>query len=181
MDSNYLQKLSYTDLKKLAEDMEIEVSRKKDDLINNILICFRKYEEYKKEKIDKYTRIQQIGNKGKEGVTYLVKTEDNKTYAMKTFKKTKSSARLRLEAQLQEKASVFDICPKIIDIDTVSKFIVMEKLDKHLFEVIKEQKGILTVDQQKQLIHIYKCLDEAKVFHADSNILNYMFKKINYI
>jgi len=96
---------------------------------------------------------------------------------MKTFKKTKSSDRLRLEAQLQEKASIFDICPKIIDIDTVSKYIVMEKLDKHLFEVIKDQKGILTEDQQKQLIHIYKCLDEAKVFHADSNILNYMFKK----
>ncbi|MEI8301453.1 MAG: hypothetical protein WCG10_07610 [Chlamydiota bacterium] len=40
----------------------------------------------------------------------------------KTFRKTKSSDRLRKEAQLQEKASEFNISPKIIEIDTVSKY-----------------------------------------------------------
>jgi tRNA A-37 threonylcarbamoyl transferase component Bud32 len=96
---------------------------------------------------------------------------------MKTFKKTKSSERLRQEAELQQMASEFGIAPKVIDIDTVSKYIVMEKMDKHLVDVMKEQNGDLTEEQQQQIIHIFKKLDEAKVFHGDSNILNYMYKK----
>ena len=177
MDSKYLHNLSYTDLKKIAEGMEIEIDRKKDTLIENILVCFRKYEDYRKEKIDKYKKINQLGNEGKEGITFLVKTKEGRQYAMKTFRKTKSSTRLRLEAELQEKASILGIAPKVVEIDTVSKYIVMEKLDKHLYDVLKEQDGNLTEDQQKQIIHIYKSLDEAEVFHGDSNILNYMFKK----
>lgn len=177
MNSKYLHNLSYTDLKKIGEGMEIEIDRRKDKLIENILVCFRTYEEYRKEKIDKYKRVKQIGNKGKEGVTFLVKTTDGKQYAMKTFRKTKSSSRLRLEATLQEKAASVGISPQVIEIDTVSKYIVMEKLDKHLFDILKEQNGNITEEQQKQIIYIYKSLDEIGVFHGDSNILNYMFKK----
>ena len=71
--------------------MEIEIDKKKDRLIDNILVCFKKYEDYRKEKVDKYKRIRQLGNAGKEGITYLVKTTDGNTYAMKTFRKTKWS------------------------------------------------------------------------------------------
>ena len=177
MDRQRLHNLSYTDLCKLGEDMGILISKKKDELIDNILVCFREYEEYKKENLDKYTRVKQIGNKGKEGITYLVKTTGGKHYAMKTFKKTKSSARLKLEADLQDIASNFDIAPKVIDVCTVHKYIVMEKCDKHLVDVMKEQNGNLTEDQQKDIIQIFKKLDESKVFHGDSNILNYMYKR----
>lgn len=177
MDSKYLRNLSYTDLKKIAEGMEIDIDKRKEQLIDNILVCFKKYEDYRKEKVDKYKRIKQLGNVGKEGITYLVKTNDGNTYAMKTFRKTKSSDKLRLESDLQKKASELDISPKVVEIDTVSKYIVMEKLDKHLVDVMKEQDGDLTEDQQKQIIHIFKSLDQAEVFHGDSNILNYMFKK----
>ena len=177
MDSKYLIKMSYTDLCKIGEDMDIPIPKKKEDLINSILVCFKEYEEYKKEKLDKYTRIKQIGNSGKEGVTYLVKTIGGKYYAMKTFKKCKSSDKLRLEADLQDKASKFGIAPKVIEIDTVSKYIVMDKLDKHLVDVMKETQGDLTQEQQLNIIDIYKKLDEAKVFHGDSNILNYMYKR----
>ena len=141
-----------------------------------MLKCFKEYEKYKKEKVDKYVKIKQLGEKGKEGTTFLVKTIDGNEYAMKTFKKTKSSDRLRKEAYLQEKASEFNITPKIIEIDTISKYIVMEKLDEHLIDKMKKQDGNLTENQQKQIIKIFKFLDKAKVFHADSNILNYMFK-----
>jgi hypothetical protein len=41
---------------------------------------------------------------------------------------------------------------------------------------MKEQNGNITEIQQKQIIKIFKLLDKAKVFHGDSNILNYMFK-----
>jgi hypothetical protein len=42
--------------------------------------------------------------------------------------------------------------------------------------VIKRQKGNVTKIQQCQIIEIYKKLDEVKVFHGDSNLLNYMIK-----
>ena len=94
---------------------------------------------------------------------------------MKTFKKNKSSKNIKKEAFLQQKASEFDIAPKVIDVDTISKYIVMEKMSSHLYEYIKKD-GKLTEKQQKQIIRIYKGLDDAKIFHADSNILNYMYK-----
>jgi tRNA A-37 threonylcarbamoyl transferase component Bud32 len=176
MKISHLKNLSYTDLKEIAEDMDIKISKNKDELIKSMLRCFKEWEKYKKEKIDKYEKIKQLGNKGKEGITYLVVTKDGNEYAMKTFKKNKSSDFLKKEAYLQELASKFNIAPKIIEIDTVKKTIVMEKMDKHLFEVIKYQEGDLTEKQQKDIINIFKNLDKAKVFHADSNILNYMYK-----
>jgi tRNA A-37 threonylcarbamoyl transferase component Bud32 len=176
MDDLYLKTLKYDELKNIAIDMDINIPKTKFELINKIIECFTEYEKYKKEKIDKYKKIEQLGNKGKEGVTYLVKTNDGSTYAMKTFKKNKSSNRLRNEARLQEIASNYNISPKIIEIDTVSKYIVMEKLDKHLFDILKEKNGILNIQQQKQIIKIFKTLDECKIFHADCNILNYMYK-----
>lgn len=50
----------------------------------------------------------------------------------------------------------------------------MEKMDKHLLDVLKKQGG-LKKTQQKQIINIFKKLDEANVFHADANLMNYMF------
>ena len=176
MNNLQLNNLKFEELKKMARDMHIDIPKKKEDLINKILECFEEYELYKKEKIDKYEKITQLGNKGKEGITYLVKIADGSEYAMKTFKKNKSSKNIKKEAALQQKAAEFNIAPKIIDIDTVSKYIVMEKMNSHLYDHMKKQNGDLSKTQQKQIIKIYKGLDDAKVFHADSNILNYMYK-----
>ena len=41
---------------------------------------------------------------------------------------------------------------------------------------MKKQKGILLKCQQLQIMDIFKKLDDVKVFHADSNIMNYMLK-----
>jgi tRNA A-37 threonylcarbamoyl transferase component Bud32 len=176
MNKDDLKKIKYEDLKNIAKDMDIEIPRSKDKLIDSMIKCFEEYEKYKKNKIDKYEKIKQLGEKGKEGITYLVKTSKGKEYAMKTFKKSKSSSKLKKEAKLQEMASEYGVAPKIIEIDTVSKYIVMERLDIHLLDVIKKQKKDITKCQQKQIISIFKGLDKAKVFHGDSNILNYMFK-----
>jgi len=176
MNKDDLKKIKYDELKNIAKDMDIEIPKSKDKLIESMIKCFEEYEKYKKDKIDKYEKIKQLGEKGKEGTTYLVKTSNGKEYAMKTFKKSKSSSKLKKEAKLQEIASEEGISPKIIEIDTVSKYIVMEKLDTHLLDVIKKQKKDITKSQQKQIISIFKGLDKAKVFHGDSNILNYMFK-----
>ena len=95
---------------------------------------------------------------------------------MKTFRKQKSSEKLRQEAKLQQIASETGVSPRIIDVDTVSKYIIMEKMDKHLIDIIQKQEGSLSKAHQKQIINIYKNLDNARVFHGDANLLNYMFK-----
>lgn len=176
MNKDDLKKIKYDDLKNIAKDMDIEIPKSKEKLIDSMIKCFQEYEKYKKKKIDKYEKIKQLGEKGKEGTTYLVKTSKGKEYAMKTFKKTKSSLKLKKEAKLQEMASEYGIAPKVIEIDTVSKYIVMERLDTHLLDIVKKQNRDITKSQQKQIINIFKGLDKAKVFHGDSNILNYMYK-----
>ena len=49
-------------------------------------------------------------------------------------------------------------------------------MDKHLIDIIQKQEGSLSKAHQKQIINIYKNLDNARVFHGDANLLNYMFK-----
>ncbi len=174
MNSSYLESLNYDELKEIALGMNIKIPKKKDELIKSMLKCFQEYEKYK---LEKYERIKQLGNKGKEGITYLVKDiKTDKIYAMKTFKKNKSINNIKKEGELQRLAAEFGIAPNVIDIDIINKTIVMEKMDKHLFDIMKLQNGNLTELQQKQIIKIFKTLDEAKVFHGDSNILNYMYK-----
>jgi len=171
-----LRKKNYEELKEIAKDIEIrdDQYQNKNQLLVLILKCFKEYEEYK---TNKYVKIKQLGNKGKEGITYLVKDKINdQEYAMKTFNKRKSPNNIKKEADLQKKVSETGICPKVIDVDLVSNCIIMEKMDEHLFDVMKRQCGNLTDEQQKQILDIFIKLDEACVFHGDSNILNYMLK-----
>jgi tRNA A-37 threonylcarbamoyl transferase component Bud32 len=175
MNFTKLEKLNFSELKEHARKMGLKMKRDKKTLILDITEAFKEYEQYKTEKIDKYTKDKQLGDKGKEGTTYLVKTEGHE-YAMKTFRKKKSSKTLLNEAELQKLASTSGVAPEVIDIDTVSKYIVMEKMDRHLIDSMKKQNGNLNKTQQKQIIKIFQKLDCIGVFHGDSNILNYMYK-----
>lgn len=169
-----LEKYSYKELKNMAERMEIPIRRSKEGIISEINLSFKEYYKYKKDKLQKYSRGVQLGKNGKEGITYLVTDKKGNEFAMKTFKKSKSSKTLQKEAKLQKTASDHGIAPNVIDIDTVSKYIVMDKMDKHLFEVLKERHLSATI--QKDIINIYKKLDKAGVFHGDVNIANFMYK-----
>jgi len=174
-----LRKKNYEELKEIAKEIEItdDQYKNRNQLLELISKCFNEYEEYKTNNIDKYVKIKQLGNKGKEGITYLVKDKINdQEYAMKTFNKRKSPANIKKESDLQKKVSEVGICPKVIDVDLVSNCIIMEKMDEHLFDVMKKQCGNLTEEQQKQILNIFIKLDDASVFHGDSNILNYMLK-----
>ena len=73
-------------------------------------------------------------------------------------------------------AAKHDLSPKIKEIDTDNRYIVMEKLDFNLIDYIKKNKGILSISVQKRIIEIVNKLDEIKVFHGDPNPLNFMFK-----
>ena len=121
----------------------------------------------------KYFKIQKLGEKGKEGTTFLVVDKKGKEYAMKTFKKTKSSKNIEKEYKLQKKAYKVGVAPKPIECNKDEKWIVMEKMDNHLYDNIKK----LNKNQQERILEIFKELDRAKVFHNDANLQNYMVKK----
>ena len=172
-----LENYSITQLRDMGKKMGLRSRRSKDEMITDISTAFQEYEKYYKEKVEKYKKIKQLGNKGKEGITYLVTNEDGQEFAMKTFRKTKASTTLRKEYALQKIAGKAGVAPKVYSCDTVSKYILMEKMDRHLIDVMNEQKGTLYKYQQKRILDIFKKLDEIKVFHGDSNFANYMLKK----
>lgn len=172
-----LSPYSFSELKDMAKKMDIKPGRTKEEVIRDISRAFSEYERYKRGKVDEYTRISQLGNKGKEGVTYLVKDTKDREYAMKTFKKTKSSRTLKMEYSLQKRAGKRGISPRVFSYDTVcSKYILMEKMDEHLLDVIKRGKGVLKKSAQLRILEIFNTLDSEGIFHGDANILNYMVK-----
>jgi predicted Ser/Thr protein kinase len=163
----------------MANDMDLPSRRSKAEMISTISDAFREYEEYHKDKIARYRKIKRLGNKGKEGITYLV-SDGKREYAMKTFRKGKSSTTLVREYDLQNKAAAMGISPQVYDYDTVSKYIIMDRMETHLVDVMRKQKGDLRKYQQKRILEIFTKLDEVKVFHGDANLANYMMvgKKI---
>jgi tRNA A-37 threonylcarbamoyl transferase component Bud32 len=127
---------------------------------------------------NKYVKLRQLGNKGKDGRTFLVKKPHSaKELAMKTFRKNKSVKEFEKEVMFQKKAASKGISPKIVDFDVNEKYIVMEKLDRDLLDIIDKQKGKLKLTQEKQIIEIFKKLDDLGIFHGDSNSLNIMEKE----
>lgn len=176
-----MEKISYSKLKALAIEMEIPISKNKDILMEEVLKTLQKYKNTRKaptkQKPEKYIISQQLGEKGKEGITYQVHNRDGQEYAMKTFKKTKSVKTLVLEAELQQLAAESGIAPQITDVNTDTKYIVMQKLDTHLVSKMEKQQGCMTQGQQKQVINIFKKLDKCKIFHGDINPMNFMYKK----
>lgn len=171
-----LEKYKLQELRKIADKLGLPARRSKQQMIDDISGAFKEYEEYKEDKLDRYRKLRQLGQKGKEGTTYLVVDTNNKEYAMKTFRSKKSSTTMEREYQLQKKASEVNVAPKVYGLDTVSKYIVMEKMDEHFHDVITKQGGVVYKYQQQRIIQIYKELDKAKVFHGDANICNYMMK-----
>lgn len=177
MNYKILETFTFKELKEMANEMCIIKQKSSQLYIDNITKCLKEYEKYKIEKIDKYVKISKLGYAGKEGVVYLVKnTINNQLYAMKCFKKNKSTKTLKNEIELQKMCADIDISPHIIDYDTISKYIVMEKMDINLYNILKSQNGELTISQQKGIISIFQKLDEIGIFHSDPNPLNFMFK-----
>lgn len=122
----------------------------------------------------RYSFEKQLGDPGKDAVTWRVEM-GGKRFALKQFKPRKSENKIRKEVELQTLAAEYGIAPKIHDVDYKRKYIVMDKLDKHLIEVGSDK--LLSDDSQHQLVNLYSKLDDIGVFHGDPNPLNYMFKR----
>ena len=175
--SEKLEKYNLTQLREMGEKMGLRPRRSKLEMIKDIAKGFSEYEEYKREKIDKYVKGEQLGEKGKEGTTFLVtEVSTGKKYAMKCFRKAKSSSRLKKEYSMLRKAGKAGISPKAYDYDTVSKYIVMERMDSHLYTEIDKNKGVLKKSHQERIIEIFSILDNIGLMHNDCNVANYMLR-----
>lgn len=176
MDIQTLRKLNIDDLKAVVKNIcptydIYKFEDNKEELLVFIIKALKNYVS------NKYIKLKQIGNKGKDGITYIVRCLNNdKLYAMKTFKSAKSPAKIYNESELQHKASLYKIAPKVFEVNTFSKYIVMELMDTHLVDTLNETQGILSTDIQYQIVNILQTLDAIKIFHNDSNCLNYMIK-----
>jgi len=93
---------------------------------------------------------------------------------MKFFKEKKSVDFLKIEAELLKIGAKAGISPKVKEVNTVFKFIVMDKINQNLFDLLKEWKGELSNHFQTEIVRIVMTLDKIKVFHGDPNPLNFM-------
>lgn len=168
-----LKTLSVEELRKRGKEygIKIEGLTKKD-----LLPLLEKEDLQRKKNLEKYVIKQQLGLKGKDGKTFLVVDKFGYEYAMKQFRKNKSADNMLKEVQFQRRCSEHNLSPKIIDVDTKNKFIVMEKMDYHLLDEININGGLLTEKRQKELVTLLKEMDRIGVFQGDANLLNYMIK-----
>ena len=129
-----------------------------------------------KTQIGKYKIIKQLGVEGKEGTCYLVENRKGEQYAMKCFAKSKSPTTLQKEALAQKEVAKYDLAPKIKEVNEDEKFIVMDYLDKNLFDIVKKNDGNIPDIYQKKIGNLITKLDETGVFHGDPNPANFMLK-----
>ena len=166
INKDFYHKIPYKNIISLCKKYNIKPRRNKQDMINEII------------NIKKYKIIEKIGE-GNDSKTYKVLQYSNPIsdyLAMKVFRKNKSINKILKEAMFQNSLSKFNITPIVYEVNLIHKYIIMEKLDQHLIHKIIENKGKMTNKHQKELINIYKTLDNNGIFHYDANIMNYMLK-----
>ena len=129
-----------------------------------------------KTTIGKYKIIKQLGTEGKEGTCYLVENRKGERYAMKCFAKSKSSNMLQKEALAQKEVAKYDLAPKIKEVNEDEKYIVMDHLDRNLFDIVKKNNGEIPDAYQKKVTSLISKLDETGIFHGDPNPANFMLK-----
>ena len=84
---------------------------------------------------------------------------------------------LSKEAMYQRMAAERGISPRVMDVNTTHKFIVMERLEETIVDLMrrrypgKEQEKPLEVAHQERIIEICEQLDAAGVLHNDGNPL----------
>lgn len=132
----------------------------------------------------------QLGEDGKEGITLLatvtqrfsgkcydtsVSLRKGQQVAVKTFKKTKSTARIEKEASLQQLCAIAEVSPRVFEVDTQKKYIIMEKLASLPVETYAQ--GELPDELQYQICALMNRMDKANVMHADMNARNVMLNE----
>jgi tRNA A-37 threonylcarbamoyl transferase component Bud32 len=120
-------------------------------------------------------QVRQLGETGKEGTVWLVEGGDEE-HALKQFKKGKSQRTLKCEVDMAIRAGEAGVGPKVVEYSLSKLQIVMQKLDRTLIDVVREQQGRLTEKQQLRILEMYGALGKEGIFHNDPNPLNIMEK-----
>jgi predicted Ser/Thr protein kinase len=124
---DFLDKKNIKELKLICDKLELKSdSTSSKAQIKKDIISFLNKDENSYKKI--YQAYEQIGNVGKEGIVYIIKDQHGKEFAMKQFRKSKSSKKLETEFDLQKQASVFKVCPQVYDVNIKEKYIIMENI-----------------------------------------------------
>lgn len=119
---------------------------------------------------DDFEVLRQLGQDGAQGVVSLVEFPNGLRAAMKQFKPTKSSARIRAEADFQQRAAEAGIAPDVMHVDVEKKRIFMEPMSRRIVDVVKGSHPKFRDD----LLHIMQTLDDIGILHNDGNALNIM-------
>jgi tRNA A-37 threonylcarbamoyl transferase component Bud32 len=119
---------------------------------------------------DDFEVLRQLGQDGAQGVVSLVEFPNGLRAAMKQFKPTKSSARIRAEADFQQRAAEAGIAPDVMHVDVEKKRIFMEPMSRRIVDVVKGSHPKFRDD----LLHIMQTLDDIGILHNDGNALNLM-------
>ena len=167
---NTIQNMSFNELKRIAREYKLPGKSKKE-LVSSIKTHYNELKKWVK-----YSFIKQLGTKGKDGRTFLVKDDKRNEYALKLFTPTKKNSRIQKEVDLQMIAAKGGVAPKVVDYDVDGKYIVMEKLNTTLYDYFVKQNGQLTIEQQKAVVRLFKKLDKCGILHNDPNPLNVMKK-----
>ena len=127
-----------------------------------------------------------LGKPGKEGTAKVVWDQKDRIHRVKKqFRKTKSGNTLTKEAELQNLGNEYGLSPKVLEINADEKYIIMEMMEpKTLIDVIAENKKngrpLLSNSNQREIIELFKKLDNSGIFHGDPNPLNFMKFPSNY-
>ena len=161
--------MNFNDLKKLAKKEGIITK----GLSKNTLTIELK-NKINGTNLDPYTVVKQLGSKGKDANVYLVRNSKGKLYARKQFRKNKNISAIKKEVDMQKIAASVKLSPKIIEYDLNKKYIIMQALDKNLFDLMKKKNGKISQKYQKEMLKIFKTLDQIGIFHKDPSPLNFM-------
>lgn len=119
--------------------------------------------------------VNALGEPGKEGTTYLIRADDGREYAFKTYRKTKSLQALQKEAQFQRRAAAIGVSPKVYfaGMKAGYKGIIMDKM-AGLLKDMYTRGDTLSQDHRDQITNLMERLDSISILHNDGNALNLM-------
>lgn len=124
---------------------------------------------------DDFIVLRQLGQEGAQGVVSLVEFPNGLRAAMKQFRKSKSPARIKAEAEFQRRAAEAGVAPDVMHVDLEKRRIFMEPMESRIVDVVQGSHARFAED----LEHIMHVLDEIGVLHNDGNALNLMLDSTN--
>ena len=166
-----LKRLRVRELRDIASTFANPVGMSKTELVDMLTEHY-----YRLRKFIGYTYVKQLG-KGLHGRVFLAKTDKQEFVAVKLFHENVSAGSIARQVHFQQLAAEHGISPGIVDWCAEGKFIAMRQMEGDLLGHLRLKNGKLSANVQKKLVRVFEELDRIHIFHADSNLGNFMFDK----